>query len=348
MSKAFIVLVNYTKYQDTIECLESVLKSNYQDFQIILIDNSPDDESEINISNWLNGVYDNTQIKTLFPELVYPLQDKPISYTYFKEEQFAEVQQAGNEKILFVRAVNRGFAAANNVALKYVLKQQDNSAFVWLLNNDTVIEKNTLANLVGFYKENLPLYIIGSKLKFYHNKHTLQAVCGRYNKWLGSTYHIGEGEIDNGQYDNYVMTKDNYIVGASMFLPYNFLNATGLMNEDYFLYYEEMDWILSGYQYGFKIALQQNAIVYHKEGASIEGLSSNGKDRNKSVADYYSIVNRLKFTKRWYPYCTFSVSLGIIYALLKRLIKGRFKFVGKVSKVVVKVLLTSQVPTRYS
>lgn len=341
MSKVFIVLVNHIKYRDTIECLESVLKSSYQNFEIIIIDNSPNDDSESNIRQWLNGEYNSAEINTLFPELVYPTLGKPVSYTYLKEVQLEKAEQATNNKVLFIRAANRGFAAANNLAFNYILKGPNQSSFVWLLNNDTVIEKETLKNMVDFYKGNDPIYVIGSKLKYYYKKDRLQAICGRYNKWLGSTYHIGEGETDNGQYDNYIMSDDNYIVGASMFFPFVFLNAAGMMNEDYFLYYEEMDWILKGRQCGFTIALQPTAIVYHKEGASIEGASLNGKSKDKSVADYFSIVNRLKFTKKWHPKCTFSVTIGVFYALFKRLLKGRFEFVERVTKVIIKVLFTS-------
>ncbi|SDF86897.1 glycosyltransferase family 2 protein [Mucilaginibacter sp. P25] len=340
MSKVFIVLVNYTKYKDTIECLESVLKSSYQNFEVIIIDNSPNDESEYNIRRWLKGEYNCSEINTLFPELVYPMLGKPISYTYLKEAQLEKAEPAPN-KVLFIKAINRGFAAANNLAFKYILKSANQSSFVWLLNNDTVIEKETLKNMINFYKNNDPVYVIGSKLKYYYKKEALQAICGRYNKWLGSTYHIGDGEIDRGQYNNYVMSNDNYIVGASIFFPIVFLSTVGVMNEDYFLYYEEMDWILTGRKYGFKIALEPTAIVYHKEGASIEGASLNGKNKDKSVADYFSIVNRLKFTKKWYPQCTVSVTIGVFYALLKRLLKGRVRFVTRVTKAVVKVLFTS-------
>ena len=113
------------------------------------------------------------------------------------------------------------------------------------------------------------------------------------------------------------------------------------MNEDYFLYYEELDWILTGKQMGFKPALEAKAIVYHKEGTSIEGASFNGKTKDKSFADYYSIVNRLKFTKKWYPNNIYTVTAGAIYALLKRLGKGKFSFVNKTGKAVFKVLTTN-------
>lgn len=332
MSKAYIVLVNYTKYKDTIECLESILKLSYTNFQVILIDNSPDDISEKQITNWLNGNYHD--IDTSYPELIYPLAPKPLSYSCWDELQFAGLSSAVSERILYIKAQNRGFAAANNLAFGYILKYGAQSEFVWVLNNDTVVDRNALQYLVDFYKTpSHSGYLLGSKLYFYHQKNVLQAVAGRYNKWLGSTYHIGEGEIDTGQYDNYTLGKDNYIIGASIFLQVAYLNKVGLMNEEYFLYYEELDWMQRGAKYGYKASIQPAAIIYHKEGVSI-------RDNNKKnlLSDYYSIVNRLKFTRQWYPRCTFTVMLGIVYALLKRLAMGKFKFVFKTGAMVTKIL----------
>jgi len=332
MDKVFIIIVNYTKYKDTIECLESVFKSTYANFQVILIDNSPDDLSETNILKWLNGQGAN-QIETDYTELVYPLIKKPVDYLHITEDDIDKSADAKSEKLIFVKAENRGFAAANNIGLKYILKCTAEPSFIWILNNDTVVEKNCLRNLLGFFDDHELKYVIGSKLRFYHHKQTLQAVAGRYNKWLGSTYHIGEGETDNGQYDDFLVSSDNYIIGASMFLPKQFLNKVGVMDEDYFLYYEEMDWILRGSAHGFKIAIQPTAIVYHKEGSTIRG-----EEKKSSFSDYYSITNRLRFTKKWYPVCLYTVTLGVIYALVKRLMQGKIDFVKKTTVSVLKIL----------
>lgn len=333
MNRVYIVIVNYGKYEDTIECLESVLKSAYTCYQVILVDNSPDGNSRINLINWLSGEY-KTDIVTSYPELVLPLVSKPISYLYIDELVPNEAIEIGNEKIILIRAENKGFAAANNLAFKYIKNESDDSSFIWVLNNDTVVEKNCLSKLVEFYSPDRNLYIIGSKLKFYHHKNTLQAISGRYNKWIGSTYHVGEGEHDIGQYDDYIMKDDNYIIGASLFLPVNFLRKAGPMNENYFLYFEEMDWILRGKISGFKTAVQAEAIVYHKEGASIKSLQN-----GNSVSDYYSIINRLKLTRIWYPQFTLTVLSSVIYAILKRLLKGKYTLALKTSRSVFNIMI---------
>jgi hypothetical protein len=334
MHKVYIILVNYRNYPDTIECLQSILHSNCADYQIVLIDNSLDDISSEKIIDWCNNGIDH--IETLFPELVYPLIDKPISYKFYRQEEFSALAAESDQKLLLIRAENRGFAAANNIALNYILKFADDSSFAWVLNNDTIIEKDTIKNLVAFYDNNDLNYIIGCKLMFYNNWNTLQAIAGSYNKWLGAHKHIGEGEIDNGQYDDFKFNGDNYIVGASMFLPKLFLNSAGLMCEDYFLYYEELDWIIRARRAGFKCAVQPLAIVYHKEGASI---TNNRQNKDTSLAEYYSMTNRVRFIKKFYKWCLPTVLLGVIFGLTKRLFKGKFTLVKKTSKTVLQILI---------
>jgi GT2 family glycosyltransferase len=329
MNKVYIIIVNFNNFTDTIECLESVLKSNYPNYQIFIVDNSTDDSSKGQFSDWAkNNDYDG--IKTNFSHLVFPLQDKPVSHKMVSEFKFSNTEGLFDEKIIFIRAKNNGFAAANNIVLSYILKKSPVDALIWLLNNDTVIEKNTLYKLVDSYFNNINTkYVFGSKLKFYYKPHALQAVAGHYNKWLGKHCHIGENEEDKGQHDHYKFGPMDYIVGASFFLPKLFLEQAGLMDEQYFLYFEEMDWIKNGALHGFTPALAPGAVVYHKEGASI--INYNKTTRDTSVAEYYSITNRVRFIKKWEPLYLITVLPGIAWALVKRLLTGKFKLVRDIS-----------------
>jgi len=338
MDKVYIVIVNYNTFNDTIECLESLLKSNYANFQIFVIDNSPDDTSISHLSNWITNNYYN-DLHTDFKHLVFPLVDKPVNHAIVLETDFNNSAKIYDERIIIVRAENRGFAAANNIALKYILKNGEDSSFIWILNNDTVVEKDTLNSLVNFYRLGASrMQIIGARLRYYNNPRVIQAVAGHYNKWLGRHTHIGDGEEDMGQYDNYKPGKMDYIVGASVFLPKLFVDRAGIMCEDYFLYFEELDWIKTGMKYGYSMAVVPNAIVYHKESASIIG---NNNKKGLSIAEYYSITNRVRFIKKWYPYCLVTVMMGVAFALIKRLIQGKFSLVKKASIGVTRILFTN-------
>jgi len=338
MDKVYIVLVNHNNYLDTIECLESLLKSTYPNFQIFLIDNSANDESINNFSAWVTNE-NYTGIRTNFKHLVLPAERKPIDHIIIDENDFNNRNELFEQKIIFIQAINNGFAAANNIALKYILKNGSDHSLIWILNNDTVVEKETLANLVAFYKKGSnKRCLIGSKLRYYYSPDILQAIAGKYNTWIGKHYHIGDGQKDLGQYDNYKFAQDDYIIGASIFLPQLFIKTAGLMCEDYFLYFEELDWMQMAHKYEFAITVASHAIVYHKEGASI--IVDNEKQKDTFNAEYYSITNRVKFIKKWHPWRLIGVLPGVIFALVKRLLKGKFKLVCKTSVSVFKILFT--------
>src|ERR1700710_2636018 len=130
----------------------------------------------------------------------------------------------------------------------------------------------------------------------------------------------------------------DYIVGASVFLPKLFLDRIGLMCEEYFLYFEELDWMETGAKHGYSMAIVPGAIVYHKEGASIMGIND---QKDTSIAEYYSITSRVRFIKKWYPYCLVTVMVGVIFALIKRLIQGKFSLVKKASIGVARILFAN-------
>jgi GT2 family glycosyltransferase len=324
--KVYIILVNYTKYQDTIECLESIFKSSYKNLQVLVVDNSPDEISVINFKKWLNNQYKD--VFTLYEHLIYPLNNSPIPYVCINETEIENKIGFYKQPVVLIKATNNGFAAANNIALKYFLKNADDASFAWVLNNDTIVDKQAIEKLVEFYDTNANgAYFVTSKLLSYYNKNKIQAIIGSYNKWTGGSYHIGEGEEDRGQYDNYQITDTNYLVGASMFMQKKFIEQVGLMNEDYFLYFEDLDWSRQAVKAGFKLALQPSAKVYHKEGGT--NIAVKGNKANKDMPGYYTLINRVKFTIKWYPLSLPTVYLGVGYGLLKRILQGKLSLVKR-------------------
>ncbi len=153
--KIYIIILNYNGWKDTIECLESVLKNDYENYQIIVVDNDSPNNSMEYIINWAKGkqevIYDeNSQLK----HLSQPFESKPLEYVlYTKEEALnggdKEKESKLNNPIIFIQSgENGGFAAGNNIGIKYALTKDD-FEYVWLLNNDTVVDEYALYNLVG-------------------------------------------------------------------------------------------------------------------------------------------------------------------------------------------------------
>lgn len=228
---------------------------------------------------------------------------------------------------------NMGFAGGNNVGIRYALDR--NADYVWLLNNDTVVDSRALSELINRMGKSTSIGICGSKLIYYHQRDTVQALGGgRYNKWLGITTHIGEGEDITLKFDvEEVEDKLDYIVGASMMASRLFLEDIGLLSEDYFLYYEEVDWAeRAGERY--QLSFAKKSIVYHKEGASIKSNNQKKTERSR-LADYYQIKNRLKFTWKYYPWMIVTVYISVIMAVFNRILRGQWGRVWMILKLLV-------------
>lgn len=96
------------------------------------------------------------------------------------------------------------------------------------------------------------------------------------------------------------------------------LEKVGLLCEDYFLYYEEVDMCNRLKKAGFELGVASKSIVYHKEGAS----TNYGKS---DVADYCSVRNRILIAKKFYPSYILTVKLSLLGVIFNRLKRREFK-----------------------
>lgn len=326
MKKVYIVLLNYNGNKDTIECLESLLKLGYPSFQILVVDNSDTIECFNGLVDWAEGK--TTEIKTNYERLVYPISVKPVTYSAVSEDAF--LSAAYHEKIVFIKAdKNKGFAAGNNIALRHILKFGEADSFTWLLNNDTVAEKESLSALAEFAdrKENVKTGIIGSRLVYYYKPTMIQAIGGKFNETFLISMHEGEGLPADTPKSSFGPI--DYVVGASMFIRQEFLMDVGPLSEDYFLYYEELDWTYRAREKGWAIDWCPDAVVYHKEGASI---GSSYREKKSLFSEMEVFRSRKIFTKKFYG-LSIRFYLSSLLLILNRLRKGNFKAAKAVTKI---------------
>lgn len=325
--KIYIIILNYNGWQDTIECLESVLKSDYPNYQIIVVDNDSPNSSMEYIINWAEGkqevIYDKTsQLK----HLSQLFEVKPVKYIYYtKYEALSggdkEKEMRDKNPLIFIQAgENGGFAAGNNVGIKYALAKND-FEYIWLLNNDTVIEHDCLSRMIDkvetYKREKKKLGLMGTKLFYYDTPDVIQAIGGSYNKWVGDSTHIGTFEKDEGQYDNEdIIYKMDYPIGASILVSKVFLIDVGLLNEEYFLYYEELDWVMRGKLKGWEIGYCWDAKIYHKEGQSIGSHPM----KRSFLSEFYLFRNRLIFSKKYFNNYTAFVVMRLWLTYIKRVV----------------------------
>jgi GT2 family glycosyltransferase len=330
-----IIIVNYNGVLDTLECLESLLKSSYQDFQIFVVDNSIN-ESDFDVSKqWSTNSF--IEIKTNFPTIIYPLFEKDSSdISFFLEDDFA-LQSNLNHKIIFIKAnENKGFSAANNIVLKYLQKQEE-FHFLWLLNNDTVVPLDFLETINEKLKNISPgVGIIGNALCYYDNPKVLQCLANKCNKWLAHTFPVYEGAL----YEEVLMKINNkpleYFspVGASMFIKYECFKEVGLLEEEYFLYFEEWDYTIRSKKKSWKSIIFADVFIYHKHGTTID---EGNKDRaTKTIfSDYFLLKNKLVFARKNLQFYYFpTIYLSYIPVILNRLKRKQWKRIIMVLKII--------------
>lgn len=319
VSKVYIVLLNYRGWRDTIECLESVLKMDYANFQIVIVDNNSGDGSLEQIRAWALGVVESRAQNPVLAQFSTPPSPKPIRTCLITEGAAVPPLEPGT--ILMLQSnQNGGYAAGNNLGISLAMGDPE-CAYIWLLNNDTVVASDALSQLTACMQRNSGAGICGSTLVHYHNPATVQAFGGaRFNRWLATSHHLGEGEAFEPLKLNDTGMSLDYVIGASMFVSRAFVTHAGLMYEGYFLYFEEIDW---AWQRGrFQIAYAPKSVVYHKEGGTT------GMDKRRVQygigGDYYLHRNRLLFARRNFPLALPIVAARLLGVLAKSILAGRY------------------------
>lgn len=326
--KVHIVILNWNGWKDTIECLESVSRLDYNNYQIIVCDNDSSDRSVENIQSWAEGKM-HAEVDNDHPlaRLTTPSIEKPIAYLALNrvEAENITLNQVNGTKLLIVQTEgNLGFAGGNNVGFRSVLSQGD-SDFIWVLNNDTVVEPDSLAKMVDHSQQMLiqgQPNTCGSNVCFYDDPNVIQALGGAsYNGWTGiASETLGRFTPRSQTIDHHdVTTKLDYITGCSWLLPIDFFTEIGLMEEGYFLYYEEIDWVLRS-KHKYALTYAPEAYIYHKEGSSIGSKSMNKK--SSLFSDFYMIKNKFRVTRRFFPLRLPSVYLFTLLQAINRVRQG--------------------------
>jgi len=322
--KVYILLLNWNGWRDTIECLESVFRSDYPDFQVIVCDNGSSDASLDHIRAWADGKEVARAAPTAtIARLTDPPIPKPVAYLdVLSGSQPKSALQATDASLVLIQTgENLGFAGGNNVGLRYV-ETRDDFAYVWLLNNDTVVEPDALSQLVARLSKEESGGICGSTLLYYHAPDTVQALGGAgFNKWRGKPTEIGKQTARASAVDAAAVEAGMaYVAGASMLVSKHFLSAVGLLCEDYFLYFEELDWAMRA-RGRFSLHYAPASVVYHKEGAAI---GTGNSETRSALAEFHSCKSKLFLTRKFFPEALITVYLATVLQVAKRLLSRDF------------------------
>jgi hypothetical protein len=258
---------------------------------VVIVDNNSHDNSIQELSRWCSK---NVSFSSCtYNDDVFIIENK-------------HVRKSSNPRVYLIKSnVIRGFAANNNIAIKFGIKQDDADLF-WLLNNDTVIKPNTLTELVSVIESDSSIGVTGSKLIFHHDPERVQSLGNDNIGWKGIGYGRYDGISVNDPLPDAIEMKS--IVGASLLVKKNVVDEVGLMDENYFMIHEESDWCVRIAGAGYKLLACPKSEVLHKEGKSTErkrtekrflGIRSSRTTIHDFIMwGYYSIRNEIYFVHK--------------------------------------------------
>lgn len=298
-------IINWNGWRDTVTCVESIFKLTGPPFQLVICDNGSSDDSFKCLSSWLvseAGIISQSHLD--------PGAD--VQVIRF-EGPFSPMLKTIH---LLRLPKNMGYAGAINRCITWggeALRARD----FWLLNNDVKVDPQALAQLIAVTRSAPDIGLCGSVLLDWDHPESVQAIGGVFRRYLAVGWHMKQLPAGADRLQDVFFDID-YPVGASLFVTHDYVEAVGLMDDAYFLYYEEMDWVERGRRHGFRPAVALKSLVQHKEGAS---TGSHGGVRRKSLlSEHYGVVNRLRITRKFWPLYLPVVWMSLWLVVLDRVV----------------------------
>jgi GT2 family glycosyltransferase len=299
----YIIIINFKTWRDTIECLNSLLKLKNRNFVIRIVEMGNHNNSRQEIVNWMK------KHQKLDTEII-ELDD------------------------------NLGFAGANNKAIAQTFRAGENN-FYWLLNNDSVVDSNSLDQLIASWHkiretETYEPAFIGSKVIDYNRRDFAQTVGGTFNQRTGITSLTGFNQQATSFPETGVLQTD-FVMGASMFFHSSLVDQIGLMDERFFLYYEDVDWCYRAKSAGFQNFTCLSSVVFHKQGATI----GNRYDKTSFNPDTFKYLHSsyIRFVRKHFPGRLPIALFMLLKQALGKMIRGRIRE----AVIILKVLVISMI-----
>lgn len=198
---------------------------------------------------------------------------------------FEAVRDSHDFPVYLENDENRGFTGGNNTGIEYAL--DEGAEWILLLNNDTELDPEFLDSLLAAAR-NLPedAGIAGPKIHTYET-HDIWSAGGYVDRWTGSTgsLHDRVDTIDE-------TTEVPLTAGAAFLVREEVFRDIGLLDDDFFIYYEETEFCARARDAGWRVMYVPVEGIYHKETTDYS---------YSAFGDYYLVRNRLLYQQKTQP-----------------------------------------------
>jgi GT2 family glycosyltransferase len=303
-------VINWNGWRDTVVCVESMRSLRGPPIDLLICDNGSTDDSYPRLCEWV--------VDALGTSGGIRSQVRDGELMTFATEAGRDTSALRSVRVMRL-SQNFGYAGAINRAITWGCEALDPSCF-WLLNNDVALDPGALEYLVACARSSASIGLCGSVLLEWDEPNVIQAVGGIFHKAIGIGSHLKRLPARGN--DGNVCFDIDYPVGASLLVTREFIASVGLMDEGYFLYFEEVDWAVRGRQHGFRPAVALRSRVRHKEGASTGSSGVRGKSL---LSEHYGVVNRLRFTAKFSPWLLPVVWLSLVLVIADRVAHREWK-----------------------
>lgn len=251
LTEVMVVIVNYRTPQLTIDCLKSLEDEvrALPNLRVIVADNNSADGSDMIIT------------------------------AAIKQEDWSWAQ-------FLPLGHNGGFAYGNNVPIRQAFSENALAPYVLLLNPDTIVLPGAISNLVNFMEQHPEVGIVGSRLE--DPDGTPQRSAFRFHTFWSEVDAGLRLDIVHKLLDRWVVAppvvnepcQTDWVAGASMMVRRQVFEEIGLMDEGYFMYYEEMDFCLQANKAGWLCWYVPDSRVIHLVGQS-SGVTNTKQPRKR-------------------------------------------------------------------
>ena len=265
-----------------------------------------------NSADVLPGFFESLSIQKFRNYTLYIIDNSLDDVSMNVARDLTEQYQMTNV-VLIKNKENVGVAAANNQGIQ--LSLESDCDYVLLLNNDIEFKDENLLGSMLELAERRQEKLMVPKI-YFHDSGKIWCAGGQISTLKGTTTHRGEGEVDHGQFDQEIHT--NYAPTCFMLIHKSVFARIGVMDEKYFVYHDDTDFVWRANLAGFKIYYWAKGQVWHKVSSSTGGALS-------AFSVYYCERNRLYFIRKNFSF--FFKIFALSFYFLTRPLK--FKLLSK-------------------